>query len=152
MAIEFVIIDDDNVRVQGATIYLERLGGDGMTTSGVTDKFGTYRFENVPQGNYQFAVMKKSQINPLDNFTTAVGTISTRGQYMEYPIRLSYSQQPSQVAPVEARTKNDSTTPPVRQFKLPQVTLVANSALTFPIRAYDALQKGNPMPKFMQGE
>ena len=148
---KFIAIGPDNVRVTGARIYLERRDGTGQTFQGITDNFGTYEFTNVPRGNYQYAIMKRSDSDPFQNFRSSVGTVQITEAYREFPIQMTLIPIQHDDALLRDEAKDEVLLPRASPLSSPPSAFkVIKSVATFPLRVFDAANKGEPMPTFME--
>ena len=73
-----------------AEVKVELIGADGKpVTSGVTDEFGFYRFDNVPVGNYTIQVASQDATSPSENLPKRVVQIKNEfvfDQNLQLPI------------------------------------------------------------------
>ncbi|PLZ99747.1 Cna B-type [Fischerella thermalis CCMEE 5268] len=73
-----------------AEVKVELIGADGKTvTSGMTDEFGFYRFDNVPVGKYTIQVPSQDATTPSDNLPKRVVQIKNEfvfDQNLQLPI------------------------------------------------------------------
>jgi hypothetical protein len=148
---KFIAIGPNGVRVSGVKIYLEQTDGMGNTFQGITDNFGTYEFEGVPKGNYQYAMMKRSDSNPYDNYRSSVGTVQVSESYREFPVQMTFMPIQRKDALMHEGTKEEAIQPRASPLSAPPSALmVIKSVATFPLRVFDAANKGEPMPTFME--